>query len=68
MHADRFDIMNKKLAKDAGSIRARKVRQPLVERLGALAGGPLHCATDDYLIFTGENLQTFLVDKSTLHA
>jgi hypothetical protein len=28
MHADRFDITNKKLAKGVGSVHARKVRQP----------------------------------------
>lgn len=33
MHADRFDITNKKLAKGVGSIHARNGRLPLVPRI-----------------------------------
>ena len=36
MHADRFDITNKKLAKGVGSIQTRKVREPLSRREGVV--------------------------------
>lgn len=65
MHADRFDITNKKLAKGAGSIQARKGRIPRVAALGV--AGVHHYLHDRFALLT-EGYRTALPRHQTLRA